>query len=142
MSAELAPRLVANARAAKQATYRRVSRKRRAHYSGLLNFCSILTLGLFVVMLYVMGTAHLTSLNYAVARAQRERAALQSEDARLDDQLAALESDDRLARVAARLHMVDPQQFALVALPQPVHREEGTSHLALLSGLAGLLRAK
>ena len=92
-------------------------------------------------MVYVMGTAHLTSLSYKVAKAQRERAALQAETARLDDRLAALRSDDRLARVAARLHMGDPQQFALVTLPRPLHRTD-SAHLAFLSGLASLLRAK
>lgn len=146
MSAQFAPRTQStprpsNARAAKHATTRRIARKARARYSGLLSFCAVLALGLAFVMLYVMGTAHLTSLNYAVARQQRERATLQAETARLDDQLAALRSDDRLARVAAKLHMSDPQQFALVSLPPPV-RHEDASHLAFLSGLASLLRVK
>jgi cell division protein FtsL len=92
-------------------------------------------------MLYVTLTARLTSLNYAVARAERERAQLQAETGRLDDQLAALRSDDRLARVAAQLHMSDAQQFAVVTLAPPV-RHEDRSHLAFLSGLASLFGAK
>jgi hypothetical protein len=92
-------------------------------------------------MLYVMLTARLTSLNYAVAKAKLERSELQAQTARLDDQLAALRSDDRLAWVAARLHMQDPTQFAMVQLPAPV-REEAPSRLAFFAGLAGIFRAK
>ncbi len=106
-----------------------------------MQFCAILTVTLFGVMLYVTLTARLTSLNYAVARAERDRAALQSETARLDDRLAALKSDDRLARVAATLHMQDPAQFAMVSLP--VQRMEPVrSRLAFFAGIAGLFGAK
>jgi len=129
-----------NVRTAKNATQRRISRKDRARYVGLARFCGVLAIALCLVMVYVMLTARLTSLNYAVAKAQHERVTLQAQGARLDDQLAALRSDDRLANVAARLHMQYPQQFALVTLPAPVHHED-RSHLALLSGLATLFRA-
>lgn len=93
------------------------------------------------VMAYVTLTARLTSLNYAVAKAQHERTALQTDTARLDDQLAALKSDDRLARVAAKLHMQDPAQFAMVQLPAAAHAEH-PSRLAFFAGLAGLFGAK
>jgi cell division protein FtsB len=137
---EVRPR-ISNARTAKEATQRRISRKERARYAGLLRFCAALAVGLSVVMLYVMLTARLTSLNYAVAKAERERATLQAETARLDDRLAALRSDDRLAAVAAKLHMQDPQQFAVVSLPPPA-RPVDRSHLAFLSGLANFFGAK
>ena len=146
MSAQVAPgpqpkQRISNVRTAKQATQRRVSRKARARYTGLVGFCIVLCAVLSCAMLYVMLTAHLTSLNYAYAKAERERATLEAQTARLDDRLAALRADDRLARVAAQLHMSDPQQFAVITLPPAVRRED-TSHLAFLSGLAGLLRAK
>jgi len=128
-------------RTARQATQRRVSRKARARYSSLLQFCACLAVTLCGVMLYVMLTARLTSLNYAVAKEQHERTTLQAETARLDDRLAALKSDDRLARVAASLHMQDPTQFAMISLPQAVHRE-APSRLAFFAGLAGLFGAK
>jgi hypothetical protein len=131
---------ISNVRTAKQATQRRVSRAARARYSRLMQFCAALAVGLTLVMLYVTLTARLTSLNYAVAKAQRERATLQAETARLDDKLAALRSDDRLSHVAAQLHMSDPQQFALVTLPAP--RVPDRSHIAFLSGLANLFGAK
>jgi cell division protein FtsL len=128
-------------RTARQATHQRVSRKARARYSTLMQFCAVLALVLSGVMLYVTLTARLTSLNYAVARAERERSELQAQTARLDDQLAALKSDDRLAHVAAQLHMQDPTQFAMVSLPAPVH-ERAPSRLAFFAGLAGLFGAK
>ena len=40
-----------------------------------------------------------------MARAAAQREALQEETMRLDDQIAALRSDDRLAELAARLGM-------------------------------------
>lgn len=128
-------------RTARNATQQRVTRAARARYSALLQFCAVLGVTLFGVMLYVTLTARLTSLNYAVAKAQIERTTLQTQTARLDDELAALKSDDRLARVAAKLHMQDPQQFAQVSLPAPVH-ESGPSRLAFFAGLAGFFRAK
>lgn len=130
-----------NVRTAKQATQRRVSRAARLRYSGLVRFCGALAIGLTLVMGYVTLTARLTSLNYAVGRAERERTALQTQTARLDERVAALRSDDRLAHVAAQLHMADPQQFAVVTLPPPL-RQEDRSHLAFLAGLANLFGAK
>lgn len=128
-------------RTARQATQQRVSRKARARYSSLWQFSAILAVTLCGVMLYVMLTARLTSLNYAVAKAEHERSTLQGQTARLDDRLAALKSDDRLAKVAAQLHMQDPTQFAMVSLPAPV-REQSPSRLAFFAGLAGLFGAK
>jgi hypothetical protein len=129
-----------NVRTAKTATQRRISRKERARYSGLVRFCGALAVALCMVMIYVMLTARLTSLNYAMAKSQRERATLQAETARLDDRLAALRSDDRLANTAARLHMQDPQQFAIVTLPPPAHAAD--RRLAFLANLASLFGAK
>lgn len=128
-------------RTARQATRQRVSRKARARYASLWQFCAVLGIVLFCVMSYVTLTARLTSLNYAVGKAEHERSVLQSQTARLDDQLASLKSDDRLARVAAKLHMQDPTQFAMVSLPAPVH-ERAPSRLAFFAGLAGFFGAK
>jgi hypothetical protein len=128
-------------RTARQATQQRFSRKVRARYSALLQFCAVLAIVLCGVMLYVMLIARLTGLNYAVAKAEHQRTALEAETARLDDRLAALKSDDHLARVAARLHMQDPTQFAFVSLPAPSH-PPSPSRLAFFAGLAGLFGAK
>lgn len=137
----IAARVLPNVRTARHATTRRVKRASRARYTGLLRFCAVLAVVLLGLMTYVMLTSRLTGLNYAVAKAQHERAVLQSQTARLDDRIAALSSDDRLARVAARLHMQDPQQFALVTLPPRV-QPAPDSRLAFLSTLTGFFRSR
>lgn len=132
------PRL-RNVRTTKHATHMRKTHATRARYTNLVRFCGALGVVLVGVMTYVMLIANLTSLNYAVARADRQRAALQAETARLDDRLATLRSDDRLAKMASALHMREPQQFALVTLPPPA--PQGRSRL-FLSSLASWFGAK
>lgn len=131
------PRL-RNVRTARGATARRVTRVSRARYRGIIRFCGLLVVALAGVMAYMMLIANLTSLNYSLSRAERHRASLQAETARLDDRLAALRSDDRLAVIAAQLHMRDPQQFAVVALPSAPQK---TPRL-FLSSLASWFGAK
>lgn len=132
------PRL-RNVRTAKHATHLRKTHASRARYTNLVRFCGGLGVVLVGVMTYVMLIANLTGLNYAVARSERQRASLQAETARLDDRLAALRSDDRLAKMAAALHMREPQQFALVTLPPA--EPQGRSRI-FLSSLAGWFGAK
>jgi hypothetical protein len=138
---ETAKPRVANVRTAKNATQKRRAHAVRSRYATIWRFSAALALGLILVMTYLMLTANVTSLNYAVARAERERAGLQSETMRLDDRLAQLRSDSRLARVAAKLNMRDPQQFALVKMPvQRLHNDD--RHIALLSAISGWFGAK
>lgn len=129
-----------NVRIAKNASERRRTRASRARYSGIVRFSTLLGIGLFCVMAYMMLIANLTGLNYAVARGELQRATLESQTARLDDQLARLQSDDRLSRIAAQLHMRDPQQFAVVTFPQPEAPDR--THVAFLSSLTSWFGAK
>lgn len=132
---------VANVRTAKNATQKRRAHAVRSRYASLRRFSAALVVALVLVMTYLMLTANVTSLNYAVARAERQRAGLQSETMRLDDRLSQLRSDARLARVAAKLNMRDPQEFALVQMP--AHRADtGERHLALLSAISGWFGVK
>lgn len=128
-------------RTARHATQRRISRKERAKYRTLVQFVAVLSAILLVFMVYLTANARLTSLNYKFVRAQRERATLQAQTARLDEQLAQLRSDERLSAIAATLHMHDAQQFALVTLPAPERAPERT-HVAFFSSLATLFGAK
>lgn len=128
-------------RTARNATQRRLSKKERARYRTLVQFSACLSVALVLFMAYLSLNAHLTSLNYKYVKAQRERATLQAQTARLDEQLASLRGDDRLSAIATKLHMSDPQQFALVTLPAPESHSAGT-HLAFLSSLAGFFGAK
>jgi cell division protein FtsL len=105
---------------ARHATRKRV---RRAQRRNVVSFARVLAgIGLLAlpVLLYVMLTANMTSLNYRLAKAETERAQLLEQSQRLDDTLAHLRSPERLAAVAAKLNMHDPRVYAVVDPPSLV----------------------
>ncbi len=104
---------------AKQATRRRSTRAKARAYVGLGRIAVAVGLIVVPLMVYVMLTANLTGMHYAVARAETQRTTLTDETQRLDDKIAQLESRERLSAVAAKLHMHDPREYAVVALPNP-----------------------
>ena len=128
-------RNVRTARAATQVRRKKTTRDRHAH---LGRFVLGLGAAVFLMMGYVMMMANLTSLNYAVARASTERVALEDQTARLDDRIAMLRSQERLAGIAAKLGMRDAQQYAIVQLPQ-ARKPLQAPRLAVLSALGGWL---
>jgi hypothetical protein len=131
------PKRIANARAARGATHRRIDMKSRARYAGVARVFAVLVVVLLFLMGYVVLTSSLTGLSYAVAKARHDRAELQAETMRLDDRIAALSSDDRLSALAARMNMHEAQQFAVVTLPS-VKAVADDAHVASLPSLAGL----
>ena len=112
---EPAPR-ISNPRRARTATSNRIVSNNRARYTSLLRVGAVLGITLAALMSYVMLTSNVTQMTYALSKAQHKREVLQEQTTRLDEQLATLQSDDRLAGIAAKLGMKDPQQFALVKL--------------------------
>lgn len=110
---------IRNPRSARTATKTRIVRNSRARYTALFRVCMVLGVVLVSLLGYVMLTSNVTSLSYAVAKAHQQRDDLQEETARLDDRIASLRSDERLAHVASKLGMHDPQQFAVVQLGLP-----------------------
>ncbi|MDE2482584.1 MAG: hypothetical protein KGN02_10380 [bacterium] len=126
---------IANPRSARSATETRIVKNNRARYASLLRVGAVLTLLLGGLLGYVMLTSNVTSLSYAVGKAQAQRAALQEETARLDDRIAMLESDERLARIAAKLDMHQPEQFSLVRLDNAPHVANG--NFPVLNSIAG-----
>ncbi len=104
---------------ARDAARRRARRTRLRGYAMLARITLAVVVVLAPIMGYVLLMGNLTALNYSLAQAQAQRADLEEETSRLDDRIAALESRDRLADVAARLHMHDPQAFAVVEVPRP-----------------------
>lgn len=130
---EAAPAVFQRPRVPKHGRYRR-RRSLLRHYGSTARILSIVALVLAPVMVYVMLTSNLTSLNYALATAEGQRTRLQGDVQRLDDQIAHLESRDRLAQVAAKLGMRDPAHFEIVTLTPPVH-DERTGGLAFLGWL-------
>ena len=105
---------------ARDASRRRARRKQLAGYSMLGRIVAVTGIALLPVMLYVLLMGNLTAQNYALAHAMQQKIALQEESQRLDDRIASLESRDRLADLAARLHMHDPHVYAVVDMPLPV----------------------
>ena len=119
ISAPQAPPRIRNQRTARTAAQSRYVKTTRAHYGGLLKTGAVLGLALIALMSYVMLTSSMTSLSYAVSKAHHERDQLQIETSRLDDRLAIMRSDERLAAIARKLGMSQPQQFASIQLAPP-----------------------
>jgi hypothetical protein len=130
------PSRIGNPRAARAATQRRIVRKSRARYSGVFRVSSALMCVLVLLMGYVVLTSSLTGLSYAVAKARADREALQEETIRLDDRIAALRSDDRLAQLAARLGMREPEHLTVVRIDPP-RVTRARPRFPMLSSLAG-----
>ncbi len=105
-----------NTRRAHTAAQDRRKRNNSARYTSLVRAGVVILVLFGLVFAYVTLTSSLTGYNYALSRAQAKREALIEETTRLDDQLAALRSQERLAGIAARLGMHEPQRFALVPL--------------------------
>jgi hypothetical protein len=127
---------IANPRSVRAATQRRIVRKSRARYAGITRVSSALLCILLLLMGYVVLTSSLTGFSYAVAKARAQREALLEQTMRLDDRIAALRSDDRLAELAARLGMREPQRFAVVRIAPP-RVARAHPRFPVLSSLAG-----
>lgn len=131
------PARIPNPRRVRAATQRRIVRTSRARSATVRRVFGIVTGVLALLMAYVVLTASLTGLSYAVGKERAHREELQEQTMRLDDRIAALRSDDRLAALAARMGMHEPQTFAVVRMEAPrVARVR--PRFALLSSLAGL----
>lgn len=127
---------IANPRTARAATQRRIVRKSRARYSGVFRVSTALIAVLFLLMTYVLLTASLTGMSYAVGKAKIDRETLQEETMRLDDRIAAMRSDDRLAQLASRLGMREPERLAVVRI-EPPRVARARPRFPMLSQLAG-----
>jgi cell division protein FtsL len=108
------------------ATRARHAARRRAQRTRLLGHVRLARIALFTavvlvpIMVYVMLMGNLTAMNYRLATDADKKLALQQETQRLDERIANLQSRDRLANIAAQLHMHDPQIYAVVDVPRPV----------------------
>ena len=122
-----------NLRSARVASRQRLNRAANMRSATLWRFFSLLTVVLVLLIGYVMLISNLTGLDYSVARAERQRVALQDETSRLDDRIALLRSEERLAAIAAEFGMKDAQQFAIVTVPAERKRSAPHPRLAWLS---------
>jgi hypothetical protein len=104
---------------AREAAHRRARRTRAHGYALMLRIVTVVGVVLLPVMIYVLLMGNLTALNYTLARDTQLKSDLQAETTRLDDRIAQLESRERLADVANRLHLHDPTAYAIVDVPRP-----------------------
>ena len=102
---------------------RRRRNARLAQYGSCARIVGALCGVLAPVMIYVMLTSNLTSMNYALAAAETQRTQMQQDLQRLDDRIAHLESRERLAQVAAKLGMRDPSRYEVVTLTPPSDKQ-------------------
>jgi len=108
------PRQIERARTATRRRSRRARRRLHAPVQAVF----ALTLAAFVPLIaYVWLTANVTSLTYALARADREKVALLEDSQRAEDRIARLTSPDRLAALAAAMRMHDANVYAVVTVP-------------------------
>jgi hypothetical protein len=119
----------------RNATRRRFRRAARRPYIAFARLGAIIVLPVLPVMIYLMLTANITSLNYKLSHLLVQKAALQAETLRQEDQIAKLESRERLAAVAARLHMHDPQIWAVVTPPAPPRAPASQHEIPLLGAM-------
>lgn len=108
-----------NVERGRNATQRRLSRARRRGYAAFARVAATLAVIVLPIMLYVMLTANITSLSYKLAHVQERKTALLAQTMRQEDRIAKLESRERLAAIAASLHMHDPHAYAVVTLSEP-----------------------
>jgi len=127
-----------NARTARVAAIHRRNRATTMRTAALQRFFVSFAVVLVLLIGYVMLISNLTGLNYAVARAERQRVALQDETARLDDRIAVLRSQERLAAIAAEFGLKDAQQFAIVTVPPEQRRASTRPRLAWLPTFGSL----
>jgi hypothetical protein len=102
----------------RDATIQRRRRTRRRMRAPVLAVLTLTLAALVPLLAYVTLTANLTSLNYALARTDRERVALLEDTQRQDERIARLQSPDRLAALAGKLKLHDPHVYAVVRVPE------------------------
>jgi hypothetical protein len=121
----------------RHATKRRARRTRRRMHRPVFAVVTLAVAILLPLLAYVTLTANLTSLNYALARAEHNRTALLEDTQRLDDRIARLQSPDRLAALAAKLKLHDPHVYAVVRVPEPKAQPKPTGLAFLGSWFSG-----
>ncbi len=127
------PRPRTGSRAGRGAVTRRRARSRRDRYASVVRIVftlAVLTLGVFV---YLGLMANVTRMSYELTRNAQTRAQLIDETTQLDQRLGALESRERLERIAKDLGMKESASLSVARLPQPPAPTHGGAFLASLT---------
>jgi cell division protein FtsL len=106
-------------RAGRAAVQARRNSRTRDRYRAVVTIGSVVSMLTLVVVVYLALLANVTRMTYELQKATDKRTALMEENGRLDDQVARLESRERLSRLAASMGMHDSQTFAEIPLPVP-----------------------
>lgn len=127
------PRPRTGSRAGRGAVNRRRARSRRDRYASVVRIVftlAALTLGVFI---YLGLMANVTRMSYELTRNAQTRAQLIDETTQLDQRLGALESRERLERIAKDLGMTQSVSLSVARLPQPPAQSHGGAFLASLT---------
>jgi hypothetical protein len=128
-----APSRNAGARTARHASLVRRARNRRMRYRAIGRIVTILSGLTCLVLVYLALLANVTRLHYEIGHLQHQRAQLLDQTVRYQDEIASLESRDRLSALAASLGLREPRAYAIVVIPpsrkQSVPRPGGVAAL-------------
>lgn len=130
---------ITNPRRARTATASRIVKNNRVRYGSIVRVGAVLGIVLVGLLAYVMLVSNITSTSYALEKAQHQRELLFEQTARLDERLAKMHSDDRLAGIAAKLGMREPEAFAAIQLDPPVAKGSRYPVLDSIAGLFGVV---
>jgi len=103
-------------RTARNAAQTRRKRSVSLRYRSIVRIVGTLGVVTLMVVGYLWLMANVTKMNYEYAKATHERTRLLDQTSRLDDQIAHLESRERLAAIAAKLGMTEPARFGVATL--------------------------
>jgi len=131
---ELAPAPRTGTRSGRNAALHRRKRTRALRNAGVSRIAMTTVALTLAIVVYLALMANVTKMNYELSHVERTKSHLLDESSRLDDQIVRLSSRERLAHLAATLHMHEPQKFAQVTLP-PARLEAPPRGLAFLPWL-------
>ena len=128
-----APR-TAGTRSGRTAAAVRRERSRTRRYASFTRIFATVGALTFAIVIYLGLRANVTRMNYELSKTVRAKTALVDESSRLDDRIARLVTRERLAVLAKRLGMREPETFARVALPvdRPTPSTRGIAFLTWL----------
>jgi cell division protein FtsL len=124
------------ARTARNAAHSRRKRTVSLRYRSIVRIVGWLGAATILVVGYLWLMANVTKMNYEYAKATQERTQLLERTGRLDDQIAQLESRERLAAVAAQLGMSESAHFSVATLAASGSRADARVSRRALRGVA------
>ncbi|GAC1310536.1 MAG: hypothetical protein NVSMB21_18600 [Vulcanimicrobiaceae bacterium] len=128
-----APR-TAGTRSGRTAAVVRRERSRTRRYASFTRIFATAGMLTFAIVFYLGLMANVTRMNYELSKTVRTETTLVDESSRLDDRIARMVTRERLALLAKRLGMREPESFARVAIPVE-HPTPSTRGIAFLTWL-------